>query len=106
MIKKHVMRVNGKIQKWGNSFAIRLPAKVLAAAGIDVGSKVEIHADNGRLEIQLHERTLEQQLDKLLAEEPGAAELLALVKDKLAKVIAMTDHTTERCYQVIEKMER
>jgi len=28
------MQAQGKIQKWGNSSAIRLSAKVLAAAGI------------------------------------------------------------------------
>ena len=100
------MRVNGKIEKWVNSYAVRLPTNVLAVSGIDIGSKVDIHADNGRLVIKLHERTLEQQFDKLLAEEPRAAGLLALVKDKLGKVIAMTKRTTERCYQVIEKMER
>jgi antitoxin component of MazEF toxin-antitoxin module len=96
----------GKIQKWGNSAAIRLPAKVLAAAGIDNDSEVDIQADSGRVVIQLHERTLEQQFDKLLAEEPGAAELLALVKDGLAKAIAMTDETTESCMALIERLDK
>ncbi|MCU7804909.1 MAG: AbrB/MazE/SpoVT family DNA-binding domain-containing protein [Candidatus Thiodiazotropha sp. (ex Lucinoma borealis)] len=102
------MVAQGKIQKWGNSSAIRLPAKVLAAAGIANDSEVEvdIQAENGRVVIQLHERTLEQTFDKLLADEPGAAELLALVKDGLAKAIVLTDETTERCYSLIEKLEQ
>lgn len=99
------MQTQGKIQKWGNSAAIRLPTKVLAAAGIINDSDVDIQADSGRLVIQLHKRTQAQQLDKLLAEEPGAAELLALVKDSLNKAITLTDATTERCYSLIEKLE-
>lgn len=100
------MVAQGKIQKWGNSSAIRLPAKMLAAAGIDADSEVDIQADDGRLVIQLHERTLEQQFDKLLAEEPGAAELLDLVKEGLSKAITLTDETTERCLTLIEKLEQ
>jgi antitoxin component of MazEF toxin-antitoxin module len=95
----------GKIQKWGNSAAIRLPAKVLAAAGIENDSEVDIQADDGRVVIQLHERTLEQTFDKLLADESGAAELLSLVKEGLAKAIALTDQTTERCHSLIDKLE-
>ena len=100
------MQTQGKIQKWGNSSAIRLPAKVLAAAGITGDDEVDIQADSGRLVIQLHERTREQAFDKLLSQEPGAAELLALVKDSLNKAIDLTDETTERCYSLIEKLEQ
>ncbi|MCU7880290.1 MAG: AbrB/MazE/SpoVT family DNA-binding domain-containing protein [Candidatus Thiodiazotropha sp. (ex Lucinoma aequizonata)] len=100
------MVAEGKIQKWGNSSAIRLPAKVLVAAGIDSDSKVDIQADSGRVVIQLHERTLEQQFDKLLADEPGAAELMAVVKEGLTKAIALTDETTESCYALIERLEQ
>lgn len=99
------MVAQGKIQKWGNSSAIRLPAKVLAAAGINVDSDVDIQADDGRVVIQLHERTLEQQFEAMLADEPGAAELLAQVKEGLSRAVAMTDETTERCYALIEKLE-
>lgn len=100
------MQAQGKIQKWGNSSAIRIPAKVLAAAGITVEDEVDIQADNGRLVIQLQQRTQEQAFDKLLSEEPGASELLALVKQSLAKAINLTDETTERCYSVIAKLEQ
>lgn len=100
------MMYKGKIQKWGNSAAIRLPAKLLAAAGISSDSEVDIQADSGRVVIQLHERTLEQQFDELLAEEPEAAELLALVKDGLTRAIAVTDETTESCTALIERLEQ
>lgn len=95
----------GKIQKWGNSSAIRLPAKLLAAAGIASNDDVDIQADNGRLVIQLQERTREQTLDKLLAQEPGAAELLALVKESLSEAIQLTDQTTEQCHRLINKLD-
>ena len=100
------MQSEGKIQKWGNSAAIRLSAKVLAAAGITTDANVDIQADDGRLVIQLKERTQEQLFDKLLAEEPEAAELLALVKASLSKAIAETDETTNNVYALLEKLEQ
>jgi len=78
----------------------------LTTTGIDSDNEVDIQADNGRVVIQVHERTLEQTFDKLLAEEPGAEELMALVKDGLGRAIAMTDETTARCYSLIEKLEQ
>jgi antitoxin component of MazEF toxin-antitoxin module len=100
------MRVSGKILKCGKNTAIRLPANVLVAAGINEGSEVDIHADKGCVMIQLHDRTLEQQLDMLLSSEPGVAEFLAFTKDKLSKVIAMTEDTTKSCYQLIDRLEQ
>ena len=100
------MQTLGKIQKWGNSAAARIPAKALAVSGISIDDDVDIQASDGRLVIQLHERTQEQAFDKLLAEESGAEELMALVKDSLSKAISLTDATTERCYSLIEKLEQ
>lgn len=100
------MQTQGKIQSWGNSAGIRLPAKVLAAAGISRDDDVDIQADKGRVVIQLRERTQEQAFDELLAKEPGASELLAMVKDSLAKAIDLTDETTARCNSLIEKLEQ
>ena len=77
---------------------------MLAAAGFDSDSEVDIQVDDGRVVIQLHERTLEQTFDKLLAEEPGAAELLALVKENLGRAITLTDETAERCNALVEKL--
>jgi antitoxin component of MazEF toxin-antitoxin module len=100
------MQAEGKIQKWGNSSAIRLSAKVLAAAGITNDSDVDIQADSGRLVIQLKERTQEQLFDKLLAEESGSAEVLKHVRDSLSKAIAETDETTSNVYALLEKLEQ
>ena len=100
------MQAQGKIQKWGNSAGIRLPSKLLAAAGIANDANVDIQADKGRVVIQLHKSTQEQAFDELLATEPEAAELLALVKNSLAKAIDLTDDTTERCHALIEELEQ
>ncbi|MCP3670722.1 MAG: AbrB/MazE/SpoVT family DNA-binding domain-containing protein [Gammaproteobacteria bacterium] len=85
------MQAHSKIQKWGNSSAVRLPAKLLAAAGIDPESDVDIQAGDGRLVIQLPERSQEQLFDKLLAEVPDAKEVLATVQAGLTRAIATTD---------------
>ena len=100
------MQSQGKIQKWGNSASVRIPARVLASSGISIGDDVDIQASEGCLVIQLHGRTQEQALDKLLASEQGATELLALAKDSLSKVISLTDETAGRCYSLIEKLEQ
>ena len=118
------MRVQGKIQRWGDSPALRLPVEVLAAAGISGGDEVDIQADKGFLLIRgracaqeqaekiilnlesPHGRMAEQAFEKLLAREPGAAELLAEVKDRLAKAVKLTDETTERCHSLIRKLAR
>ncbi len=100
------MQLSGKIQKWGNSSAIRLPAKALAAAGISQESEVDIQADSGRLVIQLPERTQEQLFDKLLSEVPDAAEVISLVKESLNSAIVLTDKTTRRVNDLCDKLEQ
>ena len=40
------------MKKWGNSAAIRIPAAVMAAAGMHVGQEVEIREEGGRLIIE------------------------------------------------------
>lgn len=100
------MQISGKIQKWGNSSAIRLPAKALAAAGISQESVVDIQTDSGRIVIQLLERTQEQLFDKQLAEVPDAAEVIAMVKESLKTAIDMTDETTRNVNVLCEKLEQ
>ena len=100
------MQLQGKIQKWGNSSAIRLPAKALAAAGISRESEVDIQADKGRLVIQLPERTREKLFDKLLSEVPDAEEVLAQVKKSLVDAISTTDNTTKSVNALCEKLEQ
>jgi antitoxin component of MazEF toxin-antitoxin module len=65
-----------KYKSWGNSSAIRLPAKILAYAGITNNSAVDIQADGRRLVIRLFGRTQGQLLDKLLVQKEGMKELL------------------------------
>lgn len=89
------MHIQSKIQKWGNSSAIRLPAKALAASGIMPDSEVDIQASKGRLVIQLHETTSEQAFDKLFADLPEASELIRFVQHRLTETILMTDKTTK-----------
>lgn len=117
------MQTQGKIQKWGDSSALRLPVEALAAAGISGNVEVEIQADNGRLVIweqrvsgqaekrllnsaASHGQTEVDEFEKLLAREPGAAKLLAEVKDSLAEAIKLTDETTARCRSLIRKLEQ
>ncbi|MCP4488267.1 MAG: AbrB/MazE/SpoVT family DNA-binding domain-containing protein [Gammaproteobacteria bacterium] len=100
------MQSQGKIQKWGNSSAIRLPAKVLAAAGISKESAVDIQADNGRVVIQLPDRTKEQLFDKLLAEVPDAEQVLEMVSQSLKSAISITDKTTKNVTDLCERLEQ
>jgi antitoxin MazE len=44
--------MQSEIKQWGNSAAIRLPKTVLAQAGLDVASQVEIEVKEGQIMIQ------------------------------------------------------
>jgi antitoxin MazE len=48
---KHVL-----IKKWGNSAAVRIPAPLLADAGIEINQPVEVRAERGRIIIELARR--------------------------------------------------
>lgn len=89
------MHALAKIQKWGNSSAVRLPMKALAAAGLSADSEVEIEANKGCIVIKLKQPSKEQQLDKLLSESPEMEELLAEVRQGLNQAIAMTEQATQ-----------
>ncbi len=84
-----------KIQKWGNSSAVRLPTKVLAAAGMTADSDIDIKAGDGCVVIQLKEKAQEQMFDQLFSEIPDAAELLSAVQKSLTNAISMTDEATK-----------
>lgn len=60
--------MRAKVQKWGNSAAIRLPAPVLEAAQLSVNQTVEIRPQDGGLFIRAVEALLAYSLDELLAE--------------------------------------
>ena len=38
-----------KVQKWGNSRALRIPKALAEEAGLDFGTKVELRVENGQL---------------------------------------------------------
>ena len=84
------MQSQGNIQKWGNSSAIRLPAKILAVAGITNNSAVDIQADGRRLVIRLLGRTQGQLLDKLLVQKEAMKELLKTLLAPNSKKKSMT----------------
>ncbi len=41
-----------KVAKWGNSLAVRLPASVVEALGLNEGDEVQITAAGGQLSVQ------------------------------------------------------
>ena len=96
------MNQAAKIQKWGNSAAIRLPSTVLAAAGITVNSEVDIQAEQGRLVIQLPEQTKEKLFDQLLSEIPDIEKVLAEVQGKLTHAITATEITATHAEQLCD----
>lgn len=60
--------MRAKLQKWGNSTAIRLPVKVLEEANLTVNQDVEIKVEAGSLVICPIETTPTYSLDELLME--------------------------------------
>ncbi len=54
------------IRKWGNSPAVRIPMSVMRAAQFDLGQKVSVTVEDGRIIIEpVHK--VEYSLDSLLA---------------------------------------
>jgi antitoxin MazE len=58
--------MNMRIQKWGNSLALRIPKSFAKEAHIDQGATVDISVKDGKLIIAKPART-NYTLDKLLA---------------------------------------
>ena len=56
-----------RVQKWGNSLALRIPRAVAEESHLCQGSTVEIHAVDGRLVIE-PQRPPQYKLDELLAQ--------------------------------------
>lgn len=40
------------VKKWGNSASVRIPASILAAAGLKVDDPVEVRQEDGRIVIE------------------------------------------------------
>jgi antitoxin MazE len=58
--------VKARIQKWGNSLALRIPKSFAAHSNIEQGSVVDLSLDNGRMIVEAKEQ--EYSLDELLAQ--------------------------------------
>jgi antitoxin MazE len=54
------------VKKWGNSASVRIPASVMAAAGLRLDQAVEVREENGRVVIEPIRRE-EYDLAELLA---------------------------------------
>jgi antitoxin MazE len=59
------MVMNVYVRKWGNSDAVRIPAKTLAAAGIKTDDPVTVREEGGRILIERAE--VEMTLEELCA---------------------------------------
>ena len=60
-----------KIQKWGNSLALRIPKALAIEANVESGSTVDLSLSNGELKIKPiedREYTLEELLSGITAE--------------------------------------
>ena len=53
------------VKKWGNSAAVRIPANVMAEAGLEIDQPVEVRQDRGRIIIE-PVRTMHFELTDLL----------------------------------------
>ena len=58
--------MKARIQKWGNSLALRIPKSFAAHSGIEQGSVVDLSLDNGRMIVEAPKEQ-EYSLEELLA---------------------------------------
>ena len=58
-----------KIQKWGNSLAVRIPKALAEEAGLEQGKPVDLRYEDGELRIKTRRRK-RYDLDEMLASVP------------------------------------
>jgi antitoxin MazE len=58
--------MKARIQKWGNSLALRIPKSFAAHSNIEQGSVVDLSLDNGRMIVEA--KAQEYSLEELLAQ--------------------------------------
>ena len=83
-------RGTSRVLKWGNSSAVRLSTRVLAASGITALSEVNITAQDGKIIIEPIQDNTNQALEALLEATPGMADLLKEVNVALDASILKT----------------
>ncbi len=59
-----------KVQKWGNSRAVRIPKAIAEEAGLDIGQAVEMRLVDGEIRIKRTRKRKRYDLDELLASVP------------------------------------
>jgi len=60
--------MKGKVKKWGNSAAVRIPAAVLEAANLGVDQAVDVREDGGRVVIERLRKRPRYRLAELVAQ--------------------------------------
>lgn len=64
-----------EVSKWGNSAAVRVPARALADAGFQVGQSLELRTEAGRLVLEPAAESLEDLLARITPENRHALAL-------------------------------
>jgi len=59
--------MNQHVRKWGNSDAVRIPASLLAAAGLKTDDPVEVREEEGRIVIEKAAAEAGPSLQELIA---------------------------------------
>ncbi|WP_263078934.1 AbrB/MazE/SpoVT family DNA-binding domain-containing protein [Endozoicomonas sp. Mp262] len=62
--------MESEIKRWGNSAAVRIPSKVLARAGLEVDSPIEIKAKMGEIILKAASPEKGYSLEELLKASP------------------------------------
>jgi len=57
-----------EIQKWGNSAALRLPAAALKEAGLQIGQKLQLRSEAGKILLEPAPASLEELVARITPE--------------------------------------
>ncbi|MQA42137.1 AbrB/MazE/SpoVT family DNA-binding domain-containing protein [Rugamonas aquatica] len=64
-----------EIQKWGNSAALRIPAAVLKETGLQIGQKLVLKTDGGKLLLAPATETLDDLVARITPENRHSSQL-------------------------------
>ncbi|WP_270169489.1 AbrB/MazE/SpoVT family DNA-binding domain-containing protein [Paenibacillus sp. SYP-B4298] len=57
-----------QVQKWGNSLGIRIPKSLAMKVGIEEGTEVDLHIEDGHLLIKPKSATLDELLSQVTSD--------------------------------------
>ncbi len=99
------MQHTSKIQRWGNSSAIRLPARLMQEVGLYAGAPVTLYTNNDELIIRREQQPEEARISDMIDNEADAIAAVQAVRAAMNEAVTVAEKAIERTESVIEALD-